>query len=51
LRRVPELNFKYDDSLIRGQHIEALLEQIARERQAQQSANEEKPGDSDEVNA
>ncbi len=40
LRRVPELHFKFDDSLIRGQHIEALLEQIAREREARERASE-----------
>ena len=40
LRRVPELHFKFDDSLIRGQHIEALLEQIAREREARERARE-----------
>ncbi len=33
LRRVPKLHFKFDDSLIRGQRIEALLEQIAKERE------------------
>ncbi len=43
LRRVPELRFKFDDSLIRGRHIDALLEQIAQERAAkaiQQSEEE-----------
>ena len=41
LRRVPELHFKFDDSYIRGRHIDALLEQIARERAEREHQNAE----------
>ncbi len=34
LRRVPELRFKYDDTLLRAKRIDELLEQISREREA-----------------
>ncbi len=33
LRRVPELRFKYDDTLLRAKRIDELLEQISRERE------------------
>ncbi len=40
LRRVPELHFRFDDSLLYGQRIEALLEQIAGERATQETSQE-----------
>ena len=40
LRRVPELRFKYDETLIRARRIDELLDQIARERE-QNSGDEE----------
>lgn len=36
LRRTPQLRFKFDDTLIRARRIDELLEQIARERAAQE---------------
>ncbi len=36
LRRVPELRFKFDDTLIRARRIDELLEQIARERESKE---------------
>ncbi len=34
MRRVPELRFKYDDSVDRGERIDALLREDARHKQA-----------------
>ena len=41
LRRVPELRFKFDETLIRARRIDELLEQIAREREQNTSEQEQ----------
>lgn len=39
LRRAPELEFKYDESIADLDHVEKLLEQVREERKAYEAAN------------
>ncbi len=41
IRRVPELRFKYDDSVDKGERIEALLRQEAKELGTDQGSDED----------
>jgi ribosome-binding factor A len=45
IRQTPELRFHLDESIDYGAHIESLLDQIAKERQASEDSTEGSPVD------
>jgi ribosome-binding factor A len=47
LRRVPELHFRFDPSLVRGDEMLSLLKSLSSDRAKAESATERDPGEAD----
>ena len=47
LRRIPELHFRFDPSLVRGDEMLALLKRLSTDRAKAESATEPDPGGAD----